>query len=74
MLKNYNTFPTLLPSPPPPLFLLPPPDGMKGRRKEDGEGKIVIVTGSEEHMCVQGTQFHGKFISVHFGNVLGTNK
>lgn len=46
---------------------------MKGRREEDGEGKTVIVTGSKEYTCVQGTQFHGKLIHVHFGNVLGTN-
>lgn len=45
---------------------------MKGSREED-EGETVIVIGSRGYTCVQGTQFHGKLISVHFGNVLGTN-
>jgi len=38
---------------------------MKGGGEEDGEGKIVIVTGSKEYTC-PGTQFHGKLIRVHF--------
>jgi len=50
---------------PPPLLPLPPPEGMKGGGEEDGEGKIVIVTGSKEYTC-PGTQFHGKLIRVHF--------